>query len=167
MSARLNAIRGGNMSGDSYRVLNMPRASIGRVAALSPATGTPTPVVFDTVEYDTDSMVPAAGTWLVANTPGLYAFYSWFSWASNATDFRRLQLTKGTGEIYADNIVAAVTGAITSHGTSALIPMNKDEYVQCIVTQTSGGGLAIQPNTAGAGLFEWNGLQACLVSTLG
>ena len=168
----LNSIRGGNPggAGNEYRVLNMPRVSLGRVTAISPGAG-PTFPTWDQLEYDTDSMANgSAGVYnnIKANTPGIYLFTTWWTWNFAAAGYRQLYFAKGNGAIYGSSVVQPFNGGVTTHGSAAYIPMNKGEVCSVALLQASGGVLASTMNTnpiVTNGL-TWNAFQAVLASTL-
>lgn len=165
----LNSIRGGQMRGDEYRVLNVPRVSVYRTAALNIAISTITAVQWDTLEYDNDSMWNAsAGGAFRCNTPGLYDAKAWGIFASNATGWREVYLLKtrpdGTTVAYDNRIIPAATGAGTSVATGAHITLNHDDTVTALVGQNGASPLAFTVATAAD---RENGFQACLISTLG
>lgn len=173
MPERLNAIRGGDMGGDEYRVLNMPRCSVYRTTALNIATGAGQAIPWDQCEYDTDSMTAVSATtgyFIKAKTPGVYLFIGWGVWAFNAASFRQLQFSKNGGAAtYGNSIVQPSGGVATGQHISAYIPLNRDDYVTLVAGQATGGNVAWNGATGVGPVVTSmdNGLQACLVSTLG
>lgn len=166
----LRAMRSNRIGPDVNEALDVPRVSLGRVTAISPGAG-PTFPTWDQVEYDTDGMSAGAGAVtasIKANTQGLYLFTAWWTWDFAAAGYRELYFAKGNGAIYGTSVVQPFNGGVTSHSSTALIPMNYGDIVSLALLQASGGVLACTMNTnpvSTVGL-PWNGFQAVLVSTI-
>lgn len=166
----LFSIRGGIMGADEYRVLNVPRVSVYQSVAQGITTATISNYPWDTVDYDTDSMWTSTGGgfWLTANTPGLYACNAWVVWASNATSYRQLFFYKWIAGVatytYNNSIVEPSSVTSTGQNISAMIALNKGDQVTAAVSHNIGVNLNI---TAATATVRDNGLQACLISTLG
>lgn len=166
---RLSPIRGGNADAEVYRIHNMPRASVYRAAALAlPTAGTA--VIWDTKEYDNDSMWnPSFPTRLRANSPGLYVARAAGGFAANAASFRQLYLQKTPADGTAATIYAAVEGYDPIPiGVNLLtewpIVLNKDDYVEVFTSQGAGAGLAFTVATA---TLRTNGFTLTFDSTIG
>lgn len=164
----LNALRGGKMGKDEYRVLNKPRFEFYRVAALNIANGTATPIPWDTRDYDTDGMwSPALPTRFTCKTPGVYPFYFVLSWAASALGYRQLYFQKttpaGVVTVYAPSVEQPLTGSVTVQFTSWPIPLNALDYVETVVAQGSGGALAMSVASA---TDRENGVAGFHASTL-
>lgn len=112
----------------------------------SPAipNNTHTALIFDTARYDTDPLVQwvvGSPSRLTAKTAGYYAMSGVFGFAANVTGDRQIEIKlNGTTYIATSTHPAPAQGCITSVSTQWY--MNVNDYVELIVFQTSGAGLA-------------------------
>lgn len=162
----LNAIRGGVMGGDEYRVLNKPRARAYLGITGSVANATASAITFDTKDYDTDSIWTVGGSVFTANTPGLYDVEAHVVWAAAAGGtLRWAYLVKNgvTGIHYADDAPGPNGANIVWSNCKYKMVLNKGETVQLYVYQDSGGALAF---SLAFGVASAD-MSICLLSTLG
>lgn len=172
------SVRGGDVDAVTGRILDIPRASVFLNAGGSLANSTVTLVSWDSEEYDSDGMwSPLAPGRLTARTPGNYRVTSWFTWGANAAGPRAmfirrtvatsgLQFSYGIGPLgEGTDVQAVLAGFYTPTGPwSYEMDLNAGDYVECFITQISGGALAWIAATAA---LRSNGFQASLISTFG
>lgn len=162
----LRAIRGGVARGNEYRVLNMPRVSVGRSAAKTLAGATLWIIEWDALEYDTDSLWNSADpTKITANTPGLYQFDSqaYIQGAGSLNTYRQIYFQKFPGGAVYGQVVCAPCGAVgvgTCTPIASQIPLSKDDYVTVNYAHND-SSLSFNVGIAST----W--VRACLISTLG
>lgn len=164
----LFSIRGGAAaSGDEYRVLNMPRASVYRTGAATTASSlTFSQIAWDTLEYDTDGMwdssVPSR---LICKTPGVYLVTAAAAWNGNASGFRQVRIKKTSGST--STLYPAITTPDSGDGTNLStawpIVLNKYDIVEAAIRQNSGSTLTFAVASATDRL---NGFTATMLSTL-
>lgn len=134
-------------------LLSPPRAKVYATAAQSLATATYTAVLFDSEEFDTDSMhsTTTSTSRLTINTPGLYEVRALLNFVANGSGVRY-------GRFYKNNAVATpaegVVAGIASAGTVTAIEMSSEiqcaagDYLEVFAYQSSGAALNLQ-NTGG------------------
>ncbi len=113
------------------------------------ATGVTTVVTWDTLAFDTDTVMWSSGSRLQLNTGGKWLFTASLRWASNATGYRFIDLRKNAagsgagGSSIANDTRPAVSGNITAQVLSIEWPgFIAGDYVELFGFQTSGGSLA-------------------------
>ena len=144
-------------------ILDVPRASVYRLANdPSIPNAASTPMVWDTLDYDTDGMWNSADpTKLTARTQGLYKITAWISFSGNVTGYRQLELWRNAAYSFGHMLVLPPTVSTQLNVTSDIV-LNAGDYVTANATQTGGGALFLDVGTA---LLRYHGLQACLIST--
>lgn len=166
----LQPARGNVLGRNVGRILDVPRASVFRVAALSIANNTTTAVIWDTIDLDdpqSEALWSAANpTRLTAITAGTYSVKAWGVWQSSGGGIRQLYIRKnGVGQ-YANTVFDSGTVAGTaSQSTTADIRLDAGDYVEVMVLQTCGAPLAFTPVSGTLNIDRFNGFQACLIST--
>ena len=139
-------------------MLSSPRALVYQTATTNmPTSGTSVTMLFDTEQYDTDSIHSTSSNTgrLTCNAAGLYLVVGQVVFASNATGYRQVVIQKnGTTNQTLDR-ENPVSGVTTPVSVMAWVQLSVSDYVELIGTQTSGGALA---STAGFGQ-TWFGMQ--------
>lgn len=156
----LTGARNGTVDADTYRVLNVPRVALLRLAAFSCADSTFLSIPWDTTEYDTDKMWdPNVPRVITAKTSGVYNVTACVVFDPSATGIRQIFLRKnGVGSYN-----PSTNGPYSYTSTSANIMMNKGDVVDAVIVQTSGSPLSTTAFTLPDHLTA---LQAVLVSTI-
>lgn len=165
----LNAIRGGIMGGDEYRVLNVPRASVYASAVQSMADNVPATItLWDTVDYDTDGMWDSGNSgFFKVKTPGVYrvTFTGAIVSSGAVAGWRQAYFRKSSAGRWGFTQQIPPGSFDWAFSTSDDIPLNKDDTVDCVAGQFSGvGPLNFQAATS---IDRLNGFKICLISTLG
>jgi hypothetical protein len=121
------------------------RAHVSHSTTQSIANTTATALVFDTEDSDTFGMHSASGSRLTAPTDwsGWWIVAAACEFAANATGQRSISLAvNGTASFGYVRVGAAASG-VTQLQTSAIVRMAAASYVECFVSQTSGGALNV------------------------
>lgn len=159
--ARNQPVRGNVLTG-MERILDKPRCSVYRTAALNIAINTAQSVVWDTLDYQTEGMWNTTNL-IYARTAGLYDCKAWVNWAANAAGYRQMYFVKTSAIIYSSSLVNAVAAGLpTIQSIASHIPLNADDYVEVIAIQNAVNPLALNVSTAGD---RESGFQCCLIST--
>lgn len=124
----------------------VPQVRVWRSTSQLLATGTLTPITFDTEIYDyypagfTEQHSTSANTErLTCRVPGLYSIGGSVTWDNNAVGQRQLNLRVNGTDVFAVTLNAATgfqTDSINSHYRLAV-----GDYVELLAWQTSGGNL--------------------------
>lgn len=121
-------------------------ARVFNTAAISITTsGTNQALTFDSETYDLGDLhstsvntgrltFPYAGTYIVSGH---------VEFASNATGYRQAFIRRNGSEALASLLVPAVNGAVTVLSVSTLFLFAVNDYVELVVTQTSGAALNV------------------------
>ena len=127
-------------------LLNPPRCQLYQTATTNMSTsGTASVILFDTEQYDTDSMHSTSSNTsrITCNAAGLYVVEATLGFAANATGFRRLDLRKNGGATpFAAVSHAAAPTLSTGVSVTAEVQLSVGDYIEMFGTQTSGGALA-------------------------
>lgn len=143
----------------------VPRVFVyqGTTGTTAGTSGTAALVLWDTEQYDTDTMHSTSTNTsrLVATTVGTYDVKVCVVWAANATGWRQVEIRKnaagsssGGTAIAQFRVPATATLAGLVFG-SVDAPLAATDYLECFVTQTSGGSLA---TTVGQS-FTWASMR--------
>lgn len=122
----------------------------GTTATTAGTSGTAALVLWDAELFDTDSMHSTSTNTsrLVINATGLYDVKTSCYWAANATGYRQIEVRKNSAGSSSGGTQIAQFRAATSPTSSAWVGGDVDvsltsgDYLECFVTQTSGGSLA-------------------------
>lgn len=133
-------------------LLAPPRAFVyqGTTATTAGTSGTAAQVLWDSELFDTDSMHSTSvnTSRVTATTAGLYDVKTSCYWVANATGYRQIEIRKNSAGSAAGGTQIAQFRAATSPTSSAWVGGDVDvsllagDYLECFVTQTSGGSLA-------------------------
>lgn len=120
----LNAVRGGNLGGNEYRVLNMPRAHVSRTTAKTLGTSVLWTIEWDQLLYDTDGMWDSTDpTKLTCKTPGIYRFdaQAYIAGAGSLNTYRQMYFRKNAAGAVGAQVVCAPCGSV---GVGTCIPIS-------------------------------------------
>lgn len=162
-AAKNLAIRGNYMTGMD-QILDKPRACVIRAAALNLLDNTPLVLAWDTRDYDVEGMWDG-GSRFTVRTAGLWEFKTWGALPNSGAiaGFRDVYLRKNSTDVYG-HVCHPPPGTVDwAACTSAPIPMNAGDYVDCVYTQLSGGTLGFRVASLAV---HTNGFSACLISTI-
>lgn len=127
------------------KIATLPRCRVIQTIDSATLTGVPTPIPFGSESYDTDTMhdLVTNTTRVVAKTAGVYFVVAQGVWQSNNTGTRIVSIRKnGTKNIGDDEREAnPVASAQTAQTATAVVQLAVNDYVEMVVTQTSGGNL--------------------------
>jgi hypothetical protein len=133
-----------------HEAMLQPAVRVTHNAAQSITTATATALAFNTERYD--QVAGAASTMhdtatnnsrLTCRYVGIYEIKANVRWASNGTGQRDVGIRlNGTTFIGYENAVAN-SGSVHIQEVSTQYALAVNDYVECVVTQTSGGGLNI------------------------
>lgn len=116
-------------------------------ANFSVPNNTATGLTFNTNVYDTDPNGAIHSTTvnpsrLTCRTAGQYHIYACVSWTANGTGYRSLGLRlNGATVIGATTLSAVGATVVTDVTVHTIYTMNATDYVELIVSQTSGGSI--------------------------
>jgi hypothetical protein len=127
----------------------VPQARVFNSAAIATTTAVAKTLTFDSERWDNGSLhsTSANTSRLTAPITGLYAIGANVEFASNVTGFRALQFdvtfaAGGTATIAFDTRNAA-NGVVTIIPLATQYQLAAGDYVEAVVTQTSGGALNV------------------------
>lgn len=133
-------------------LLNLPRVKAyqGTTPTTAGTSGTAQLILWDTEQYDTDSMHSTSvnTSRITIATSGMYDIKTSLYWVANATGYRQIEIRKNSGGSAAGGTQIAQFRAATSPTSSAWVggdvdePLVAGDYLECFATQTSGGSLA-------------------------
>lgn len=157
----------GNQTRYIDRILSLPRARVYRNAGLVIATGTDTLITWDVLDYDTDGMWDAANpTRLYCRTAGLFGVNGWCQWPAVGAGgvLRQMRLRVNGGAKFDSPITYTRDPGDASPVTNTVsisFPLVAGDYLEMLVNQNNGAGLAFNGATLGS---QVNGLQATCLS---
>lgn len=126
----------------------VPNAKATRMASQSIPNNATTEIVWDTEDWDTDTIVDVAGAnpeRLVARTAGKYHVSAGVSWGSNTTGIRQI-LIRVNGSSHAYNAGDAPNGIQWRRTLSVDVNLSVNDYVTVGLYQNSGGALSTEAN---------------------
>lgn len=132
-------------SGSGGFPVNMPGCQLTASAALTiPNTG-PTPVQFNTEEFDPQGMHDNStnNSRITIAEPGTYLLTGTVNWDINATGGRVLAIMKNGTNILVDNQTAAVATYRTTQAVTTLAQLTAGDYVELTALQDTAGNLNI------------------------
>ena len=114
--------------------------------AFNVSSGTPTAMRFFTADFDQGGLFSGptcytAASKLTASQAGLYQITGGIAWPANATGNREIVLQLNGATSLAADQQSAVNGAATEQNVSTIYRLGAGDYVEEVVTQTSGGTL--------------------------
>jgi len=106
------------------------------------AHNTPTAVLFGAEGWDTANMHSTVSNTsrMVAPSDGIYLAFGGILWADNATGYRIVTMTPSVGSVCISLILPGGNANIFGGG---VFDLNAGDYVEAVVTQTSGGNLNV------------------------
>lgn len=143
-------VSGDGSAGDPYSVIqtdplfNRPVVSAFRAAAQSIPNNTDTPVEFQNVSFDTDSMWdPLNPSQLVIPVTGLYLMGMGYQWASSVSTPREIYFRlNGVQELERQSSISA-NATNYDQAFTYLWFFAQGDFVEAVAFQTSGGNLAL------------------------
>lgn len=133
-------------------LLDPPRVKAyqGTTPTTAATSGTAQLILWDTEQYDTDSMHSTSvnTSRLTIVTGGMYDIKTSLYCVANATGWRQIEVRKNSGGSAVGGTQLAQFRAATSPTSSAWVggdldePLVAGDYIECFFTQTSGGSLA-------------------------
>lgn len=132
-------------------ILSPPRCFVYQTATTNcPTSGTENVLLFDTEQYDTDTMHSTSSNTgrITATTTGLYQVQYTITFAANATGYRTVSIRKNANAVAGAGTLLNVarTNAVSGVGTIVTaavdIPLTAGDYIELFGLQTSGGALA-------------------------
>lgn len=148
----------GNQTRYIDRILSLPRAHVYRNSGLVIATGTDTLIPWDLAGYDNDGMWNVAvPTRITIRTAGLWHVDAWCDWPAVAgAKLMRIRVNGGT------KFDGPITQATPNQNASSVsFQLAAGDYLEVLVNQTTGAGLAFNGATPGS---LTNGMQATCLS---
>jgi len=135
------------------------RVRVYKLASQDMGSGSVTPIVFDTTDYDDDGMHnPAVNpTRLTIKVAGLYIVHGQIWWqASSTVGYRRITIRANGSTTLAENRQLGTTGAAGDlrHSVTTQYVFAVGEYVELVVVQTSGSPLRAVEGTSQSPLFS-------------
>lgn len=123
-----------------------PQALVTRATAVAISSGTGTTLTFDTVRWNIQNVWSSANpTRLTAPIAGLYYIWSNISFQANATGRRQVYFNlSGVGTIAVQILPSVTEGVATVLQCSALYRLAANDYVECVVFQSSGTSLDVE-----------------------
>jgi len=114
--------------------------------AFNVSSGTPTAMRFFTADFDQGGLFSGptcytAASKLTASQAGLYQITGGIAWPANSTGNREIVLQLNGATSLAADQQSAVNGAATEQNVSTIYRLGAGDYVEEVVTQTSGGTL--------------------------
>jgi len=135
---------------------NTPKAKISNSVTQTLTTSATTyGMVFDTEDFDTDSMGDTANEQLVVNTDGLYRITAQATFAANATGRRSVYLKAGPSSsltYFGFAQIPAGTSAVVSVQVVGFKSLSVGDVIRADLNQNSGGSLATDNSYGGCWL---------------
>jgi hypothetical protein len=123
---------------------NVPSARAWRSTAQSIASGTWTPLSFDSERWDTDNIFDVANpTRFTCRTSGKYLANFTVGVASNATGVREWAIRVNGSTYHGLVLTPAASGAGTYGGATVVLDLTVGDYVEFVAYQTSGISLTL------------------------
>lgn len=132
-----------------------PAVKITRITTLATVNNTPEPVPFTAETFDTDNMwVVGSPTRITFRTAGIFQFGAIWQWPSNTTGRRealwRFTPVSGSGAVTLINESVATSTGFFDRQLNYQWHFEVGDYVELLVTQSSGGALNLQKAEAWA-----------------
>lgn len=149
-----NAARANAMSSAIKDAQLMPTARVFNSANINVNTATATALTFNSERWDqfagsasTQHDTVTNSSRLTALFAGIYLVIGNVQWAANATGLRYASIRLNGTTIYGTQEMAG-NATDNVQEVSSLVPMAVNDYVELVVTQTSGAGLNVLAATA-------------------
>jgi hypothetical protein len=140
---------------DAATTISLPRAKVSASTSVPIANLTDVAIPYDSEEFDSNDIHdPAINTTrLTCRTAGLYLVTTWTEYFANGTGHRYSKLLlNGTTVLAGDSRPAPPAGYGTAMTITVLVQLQVGDYVETVVSQSSGGILDV--NRASASMVK-------------
>lgn len=137
-------------NGQSFIRAAQPAARLRRTTSQTIPNNTPTLIIFDAEDYDTDDMHDNVSnpTRLTCKTAGLYLLIAQIRWFDNVDGDRTTRIKRNGTTVIAEvqDIAAHENGQVAA----TIYQLNANDYVEVEVVQTRGGdlGVVVRPDNS-------------------
>ena len=159
-------IKKNSLSGNRLKAKTVPATKIGALPGARVRSNTTqsipnmalTPLTFNRVDFNNGAVFNAANpTRLTARVAGVYVITASIAWANDAAGFREVHLrVNGSADIAAESSGPTTGNSAPQQSIVTTFHLNKGDYVEATVWQTSGAALESWNADYSAPLFTMN-----------